>query len=163
MVLSRLLLPALLAALLIGALPGTTPPVQASTTTAQARSVIDFARAQIGKRYMSLGSGPAAYDCVGLVWRSFRENGIADRIGGRRSPSGYFTWFRQRGLVTRNPRPGDLVVWGSPPSHVGIYTGTRNGQAMTVSALVGGIKEHRVHGVTTPFKAYLRVSFNGAP
>lgn len=151
------------ATVLIAMLPAA--PIEASTgMPPEAKAVVSFARAQIGKPYKSLASGPSSYDCVGLTWRSFRVHELAATyIGGRRTPSGYYSWFANRGQITRNPKPGDLVVWGKPPSHVGIYTGTKNGHPMAVSALVSGVKEHRVHGLTTAFRAYLRVAFNGRP
>jgi peptidoglycan DL-endopeptidase CwlO len=155
---------ALLAATLLFSFAPAAPAEASTGMPAEAKKVITFARGQIGKPYRSLASGLDRYDCVGLTWRAFRIHDLAATyIGGRRTPSGYYNWFANRGQITRNPRPGDLVVWGKPPTHVGIYTGTKDGHPMAVSALVSGVKEHRVHGVTTPFRAYLRVAFNGKP
>jgi hypothetical protein len=153
----RLVLPVLLAALL---LVGTEPRPAAAQT--EAAAVLNFAQAQLGKRYEYGAIGLARYDCSGLVFRAFREAGLRDRIGGSRmSARGYFEWFRDRGLVTNNPRPGDLVAWGSPVSHLGIYIGTGgSGNHRAISALVNpwGVTDHRVDGINLAFRAFLRVN-----
>jgi uncharacterized protein YijF (DUF1287 family) len=148
-----------LAAVAFAVTPAT--PVQAND---DARAVVvKFARAQIGKPYKYATTGPATYDCTGLVIRTFKATGLGDLIGNKyRSARGTYTWFANQGLVTNNPKPGDLVAWGNPASHIGIYTGVKDGHPMTVSALTTGVKEHRVHSVTTKFRAYLRVPFDKA-
>ncbi|HVM29632.1 MAG TPA: NlpC/P60 family protein [Candidatus Limnocylindrales bacterium] len=153
----RIALPVFVAALLLAAWPAGN--VSANTP---AQAVVDFARSQIGKPYRYGTNGLSTYDCSGLVWRSFRVHGLQDLIGGARSSAGYFNWFRERGQLTSSPRPGDLVVWGNPVSHVGIYSGTSGGHPMAISALTSGVREHRVHAVTTPFRAYLRVAWGSA-
>jgi cell wall-associated NlpC family hydrolase len=152
----RFAVPFVLAALLM---VGVSPPEAAAKSEAQA--VLDFARSQIGKPYRFGATGLAAYDCSGFVYRAFQATGLLDLIGGkRRTARGYFNWFSERGRVTNNPRPGDVVVWGNPVSHIGIYSGTSNGHHMAISTLTSGVREHRVHGVTTRFRAYLRVNLD---
>lgn len=153
----RLVVPLVLAALLF---VGTEPrPVAAQS---EAAAVLNFAHAQLGKRYEYGAIGLATYDCSGLVFRAFRDAGLRDRIGGSRmSARGYFQWFRDRGLITNNPLPGDLVAWGSPVGHVGIYIGTGSaGNHRAISALVNpwGVSDHRVDGINLPFRAFLRVN-----
>ena len=138
-------------------------PVAAATAPAsEADAVVRFGKNQLGKPFRLGASGLRRYDCSGLVYRTFLETNLARRIGGNRSSRGYFHWFKQRGLVTPNPRKGDLVVWarkGEPVSHVGIYVGrNRYGQPMALSALTGGVAVHRVHGINKPLRAYLRVN-----
>ena len=113
---------------------------------------------QLGKRYKWGATGMRRYDCSGLVYRVFERNGLLKRIGGgRKTASGYYRWFRERGLATRsNPRKGDLVVWGRG-KHIGIYIG--NGRA--ISALTsGGVSRHSVKGLNVGFTAYLRVKLS---
>lgn len=160
----RLVVPFVLAALLfVGAQPR---PVAAQS---EAAAVLDFTHAQLGRPYEYGAIGLARYDCSGLVFRAFREAGLVDRIGNnRKSARGYFQWFRDRGLVTTNPLPGDLVAWGSPVSHIGIYIGTGSGgNHRAISALVNpwGVSDHRVDGINVPFRAFLRVDLerDGAP
>jgi hypothetical protein len=155
----RLVVPFVLAALLfVGA---EARPVAAQS---EAAAVLNFAQAQLGKRYEYGAIGLASYDCSGLVFRAFRDTGLVDRIGGSRmSARGYFRWFRDRGLITNNPLPGDLVAWGSPVSHIGIYIATGNaGNHRAISALVNpwGVSDHRVDGINLPFRAFLRVDLD---
>lgn len=132
-------------------------PVAAAST--QAGTIINFAEAQIGKPWRFNTTGLSSYDCSGLVWRTFSEAGLTSRIGGRQTARAYFNWFRDRGLATKSdPKVGDLIVWGRPVVHVGIYTGQNTlDQAMSVSTLTSGVKRHKVLGLTVGFRAYLHV------
>ena len=137
-----------------------------SAPSGQAGDVYTFARHQIGKPFRIGTDGLRRYDCSGLVYRTYAETGLLDRIGGsRRLARGYYRWFKRHGLVSRsNPRPGDLVTWhkkGSPRvTHIGIYIGrNQNGKPMAISALINpwGVSKHRVGAIHLQFKAYLHV------
>jgi cell wall-associated NlpC family hydrolase len=130
-------------------------PVQASGS--QADAVIGFARNQLGKGYSWGATGLRRYDCSGLVFRTFYEKGLLNKIGGsRRTAKGYYRWFKERGLASRyNPRRGDLVVWGYG-SHIGIYVG----DGMAISALTNGVRKHGIHAWTSNFTAYLHVNIS---
>lgn len=133
-------------------------PAEASRTEAQ--KVMGFAKNQLGKPYKWGATGLRRYDCSGLVYRAFKEAGVLRKIGGSRKTSrGYFRWFRDRGLITKNPKKGDLVVWGKPRvTHIGIFAGyNKRGKPMAISALRTGMARHKVHAMNTPFRAYLRV------
>jgi cell wall-associated NlpC family hydrolase len=132
----------------------------AAAATTQSAGIVSFAEAQLGKPWRFNTTGLSSYDCSGLVWRSFSESGLTSRIGGRQTARSYFRWFRDRGLTSRsNPKVGDLIVWGSPVVHIGIYTGVNSlGKAMSVSTLTSGVKRHTVFGLTVGFKAYLHVN-----
>lgn len=135
-------------------------PASAASLT-EAQRVIRWGKNQVGKNFRLGAIGLRRYDCSGLVFRTFYETGLSRRIGGHRTSRGYYKWFRERGLVTRNPRPGDLVVWGKrgqPVSHIGIYLGTnRYGQRIALSSLITGVAVHKVGGINLPVRAYLRV------
>jgi cell wall-associated NlpC family hydrolase len=154
------------AALLAVCAVATSQGQEAAAASTESGAVNSFARSQISKPYQLGANGMKRFDCSGLVFRTFREAGLARKIGGDRRARGYYWWFKNRGLITSKPRPGDLVVWahkGKPVSHIGIFTGyNRRGQPMTISALVNpyGVTEHRVHSINIPFKAYLRVRFD---
>jgi cell wall-associated NlpC family hydrolase len=77
-------------------------------------AVIAYARAQVGKRYSSGGSGPNAFDCSGLTMQAFRRAGLRlpHSSGGQAA--------RARSVSRSQARPGDLVVG---PGHVGVYMG----------------------------------------
>lgn len=140
-------------------------PAAAASTEADAIS--SFAAKQLSKPYRLGANGMQKFDCSGLVYRAYFETGLLGRISGQqRRANGYYNWFKDQGLLTNNPRKGDLVVWaykGHKVSHIGIFTGWNNkGQPMAISALVNpyGVTQHRVHGISIPLKAYLRVNLN---
>jgi cell wall-associated NlpC family hydrolase len=85
--------------------------------SAGAAAAIEEARRQIGKPYRYGGSGPDSYDCSGLTM-------VAWRAGGRSLPH---SAAAQQSSTSRIPidalQPGDLVFYGSPPYHVGLYVG----------------------------------------
>jgi len=139
----------------------------AAAATSESGKVSHFAQAQLSKPFKLGATGMDRFDCSGFIYRTYFETGLIDRISGKqRRARGYYEWFRAHGLITDNPRPGDLVVWAyknKPVSHIGIFTGWNNkGQPMAISALVNpyGVTNHRVSGISIPLKAYLRVNLN---
>ncbi|MFC5751665.1 C40 family peptidase [Actinomadura rugatobispora] len=80
-----------------------------------ARAALRFAREQIGKPYRWGAAGPRAYDCSGLVMRSWRKGGV--RLP-RVSYSQYSAVRRKVGI--KSLRPGDLVFFRGR-AHVGMY------------------------------------------
>ena len=124
--------------------------------------VFQFAKRQLDKPFKLGADGLRKYDCSGLVYRTFKENGLASLIGGDRRANGYYKWLKSRGRVTNNPKKGDLVVWAKPGrrvSHVGIFKGyNRRGKPLALSALTTGVSVHKVHRINKPLKAYLRVN-----
>jgi cell wall-associated NlpC family hydrolase len=82
-----------------------------------ASAVLSYAYAQVGKPYRFGGAGPGSYDCSGLTMRAWGAAGVslshsaaAQQHSGRRVPMSQL-------------QPGDLIFWGSPAYHVGIYVG----------------------------------------
>ena len=101
-------------------------------------------------------TGPQTFDCSGLVYRAFREVGLARRIGGEDTARGYYDRFRRLGRVSRvAPRIGDLVIYDNG-GHVGIYVG----RGKVVSALLSGVKRHDIRGLNIRFTGILRVQLN---
>jgi cell wall-associated NlpC family hydrolase len=79
--------------------------------------VIRTALAQIGKPYVYGAAGPDGFDCSGLTMFAFAAAGIA-------LPHSAEAQSRLGTPVARGDlRPGDLVFFYSPISHVGIYVG----------------------------------------
>jgi hypothetical protein len=137
--------------LLLGLAPAT--PVAAADPQTEAQQIIQIARNQLGDPWRLGATGPAAFDCSGLVIYAFTKAGDRAAIGsGRfRTARELYRWYQRRGLASRtNPKPGDLVVWGGG-THIGIYIG--NGKA--ISTLTSGVRIHDVHAVSAPFTAYL--------
>jgi NlpC/P60 family len=157
---ARAFIPALLAGLiLIGLAPA--ERAAAAEPTTEAQQIIQIAKAQIGDPWRYGAAGPSAFDCSGLVIYSFTAAGDGAAIGsGRyRSARALYDWFRGRGLASRtNPKPGDLVIWGSG-SHVGIYIGS----GLAISTLTSGVRVHGVTAVTASFTAYLHTGMSTKP
>lgn len=78
---------------------------------------IRFALKQIGDRYVFGAAGLVYWDCSGLTMRAYRQAGVS-------LPHSAAAQARYGKRVSLNQlRPGDLVFFGSPISHNGIYIG----------------------------------------
>lgn len=76
-----------------------------------------IALAQRGKSYVWGATGPESFDCSGLMQYSFKQVGInLPRTAAAQQEVGVY--------VPRDQlQPGDLVFFGSPAHHVGMYVG----------------------------------------
>jgi cell wall-associated NlpC family hydrolase len=83
-------------------------------------SVIDIAMQFMGVPYVWGGSSPGGFDCSGLVMYVFARAGISLPHSSR-AQFGYGVAVSRDAL-----QPGDLVFFGSPIHHVGIYVGGGN-------------------------------------
>ena len=99
-----------------------------------AGGVLGIAAQYEGIMYRYGGTTPAGFDCSGFTAYVFRQVGIS-------LPR---TAEAQRQAVTpvSNPQPGDLVFFGSPAYHVGIYAGNgmmwdspRSGKAVALRSI----------------------------
>lgn len=97
-----------------GAIPGLTGPAEASGRSAVALAA---ARSAVGAPYVWGASGPGSFDCSGLMQWAYARAGVslprtsqAQRYAGRQVP-------------LSQARPGDLVIYRSDASHVGMYVG----------------------------------------
>ncbi len=137
--------------------PGTPPAAApAPPVVSAAAVVVAFARSHLRARYRHDATGPSSFDCSGLMWRVFREAGLSGKVSTT-SARGIYLSYRARGLTSRkNPQIGDLIVWGHG-SHVGVYIG----KGLAISALVSGVRVHRVRAMFTPFTAYLHTHLSG--
>jgi peptidoglycan DL-endopeptidase CwlO len=91
---------------------------------------VAFARAQIGKPYISGAAGPHAYDCSGLTMAAWAKAGVKMSHGSRDQA------YEFPAVSLKDIQPGDLVVYYSTMHHVGIYVG-------------GGLIVHAPHSGTT--------------
>jgi peptidoglycan DL-endopeptidase CwlO len=103
--------------------PAARPAAPAAPVVADgeaAQTAVDTAMAQRGKPYVWAAGGPNSFDCSGLTAYAFRAAGI-------KLPHSSLSQSKMGQPVSRDQlRPGDLVFFYSPVSHVGIYIG--NGQ-----------------------------------
>lgn len=116
--------------------------------------VIRIAQRQIGDRYILGANGPRAFDCSGLILYAFREARELDWIGGMpRTANGFEEWARRRDRFHRSrPVRGDLVIWNGG-AHIGIYIG----RGRAISALIRGVRKHRVARFDGVLTGYVRV------
>jgi cell wall-associated NlpC family hydrolase len=89
------------------------PPAPNATVAA----IIQAALKQLGKPYVYGASGPDGFDCSGLTMYAFAAAGIAIP----HTAAGQATLGTT--VARADLRPGDLVFFYSPISHVGIYIG----------------------------------------
>jgi peptidoglycan DL-endopeptidase CwlO len=81
---------------------------------AQARFVVAFAAAQVGRRYCWGGTGPECFDCSGLVQTAWGAAGVRlPRTSGAMGAE-------LASVPLDEVRAGDILWW---PGHVGIYAG----------------------------------------
>jgi peptidoglycan DL-endopeptidase CwlO len=89
----------------------------ATGATAARAAALDHAMSKIGSPYRYGASGPNAFDCSGLVSWAFKKAGVS-------LPRTSRAMSRVGTPVSRDElRPGDLVFFYKPVSHVGIYIG----------------------------------------
>ncbi|HEX2902533.1 MAG TPA: C40 family peptidase [Jatrophihabitans sp.] len=95
------------------ALTNATPPVVGKGAAA----AIAEAKAQLGKPYVWGAAGPDSFDCSGLTMYAWAAAGVSLPHNAA----------AQQGMGTpvsqANLQPGDLVFFGSPAYHVGMYLG----------------------------------------
>ena len=78
---------------------------------------LKYALAQIGDRYVFGADGLTTWDCSGLTMRAFQAAGVSlPHSSAAQSRMGKSIPFGQK-------KPGDLLFFGRPVSHVGIYLG----------------------------------------
>jgi cell wall-associated NlpC family hydrolase len=82
-----------------------------------AQTAINTARAQLGKPYRYAGAGPDTFDCSGLTMYAWASAGVS-------LPHSSQAQFASLPHVAQSQlAPGDLVFFGSPIHHVGMYLG----------------------------------------
>lgn len=91
-------------------------PLPFAPGTATGERIVEAARQHLGKPYVWGANGPSAFDCSGLVFYSLNQAGI--KIGDT-TAAGY----QASGQPVTSPQPGDMVFFGHPAGHVGIYIG----------------------------------------
>jgi len=101
-------------------------------TTEAGLAIVNTAMKYLGVPYVYGGTSPACFDCSGLVYYVYKENGYS--ITRRAS----LQWFDGYSVTKAELQPGDLVFFSSNYSssieHVGIYIG----QAQFIHASSGG-------------------------
>ncbi|ABK61532.1 MULTISPECIES: C40 family peptidase [Clostridium] len=113
-------------------------PSRGSSAPASGNAIVSYAYNFLGVPYKWAANGPNSFDCSGFTCYVYAHFGIGlPRTSGSQSGTGSY--------VSRNSlQPGDLVFFGSPVHHVGIYVGggcyihaPRTGDVVKVSSLSG--------------------------
>jgi len=90
---------------------------KAGAVSGRAGKALQFALKQIGDKYVFGADGMTYWDCSGLTMRAFQSAGVS-------LPHSSRAQYNYGKLVKRsNLAAGDLVFFGRPISHVGIYLG----------------------------------------
>lgn len=98
----------------------TAAPSRNVPASALGSPVVEVAMQYVGVPYVWGGASPSGFDCSGLVKYAFGQLGVS-------LPHSSRALFDVGVAVAREDlRPGDLVFFGSPIHHVGIYVGGGN-------------------------------------
>lgn len=95
-------------------------PVAVPHAAGNAAAALRYAYAQLGKPYRWGGAGPGSFDCSGLTMRAWGAAGVS------LSHSSSSQQHQGTPVPLSALQPGDLIFWGYPAYHVGMYVG--NGQ-----------------------------------
>ncbi|MFI0983372.1 NlpC/P60 family protein [Streptomyces sp. NPDC021093] len=88
-----------------------------AASTAQGKQAVSYATDQIGDPYVWGAEGPDAFDCSGLTQQAWAS---ADRAIPRTSQE---QWRLLPKVSVADMQPGDLIIYFSDASHVGMYVG----------------------------------------
>jgi cell wall-associated NlpC family hydrolase len=98
-------------------------------------TAVSYAEDQLGKPYLFGGTGPAAFDCSGLVMMAYRAAGVdLPRTTYQQVYAGSAVYSLSQ------LQPGDLLFTpgsdgtAANPGHVGMYIGTYHGEGLVVQA-----------------------------
>jgi len=113
-------------------------------TRAPRGEVVSIARKYLGAPYRWAASGPNSFDCSGFTMFVYRQVGV-------RLPHSSRAQIHSGQRVSRSDlAPGDLVFFGSPIHHVGMYVG-------------GGMMIHAPHtGAVVSYASINRSNYAGA-
>jgi cell wall-associated NlpC family hydrolase len=78
---------------------------------------LKYALAQVGDVYVWAAAGPTRWDCSGLTMRSFQKAGVSLPHSSR------IQIKYGKNISSSSLKPGDLLFFGKPISHVSIYMG----------------------------------------
>jgi cell wall-associated NlpC family hydrolase len=113
---------------------------QANGVSGRAGAALKYALKQIGDRYVFGAAGPTLWDCSGLTMRAYQSVGVSMP----HSAAAQFNYGKRVSLKAL--RPGDLVFFGRPISHVGIYLGggrmvhaPRSGSRVKITEMMNGL------------------------
>ena len=112
-------------------------PNTSNGVNSKASKAFEFCKSKLGTPYLWGGTGPR-YDCSGLMMKAYASVGISiPRTSKQQSTFG-------KSVSKSNLQVGDLVFFGSPVHHVGMYCGNnqyihapKTGDVVKISSLSG--------------------------
>lgn len=118
-------------------------------TSAIGAKVVQYAQAQLGKKYVFATHGPNTFDCSGLTSAAYASAGISI------VPQSLVQWNTCIRLTEDQLQPGDLIFYYPTVHHVAIFVG--NGQLIEASE--PGVPVHQIpvyNDAQNPIKGYGR-------
>lgn len=101
----------------VAAAANVSAPAPAAAEASAGQKVVDAARSKIGAPYAWGAAGPNAFDCSGLTsWAHAQAGKSIPRTSQAQASAG-------QNVSLDALQPGDVIVYYSGASHVGIYTG----------------------------------------
>jgi cell wall-associated NlpC family hydrolase len=124
-----------------------TIPADAATPK---QNALTYARKQMGDRYSQANpQGPNHWDCSGLMQAAYKS-------AGKKLPrTAQAQYNATKHISLSAAKPGDLLFFGKSSksiTHVGIFTGYKNGKGYMVNANRGAYRGHKV--VEAPTSEY---------
>ena len=123
------------------------PTTTSAPVSGRAAAAVSYAMAQVGKAYVYGAAGPSAFDCSGLTMAAWGSAGVSLP----HSSSGQMGYGTP--VSTSSLRPGDLVFYYSPVSHVGMYIGNGmivNAENPSVGVRVAPLNSMPISGAVRP-------------
>jgi cell wall-associated NlpC family hydrolase len=124
------------------------PSSGTSAPSSAARQAVAYAKAQLGKPYIWGAEGPRGFDCSGLTMMAWKSAGVSiPRVS--RAQYGIGRHINSMSAL----EPGDLVFFGHPIHHVGMYVG--NGTMIEAPYTGANVRYHSINrsdyaGATRP-------------
>ncbi|GAA1472686.1 C40 family peptidase [Corynebacterium felinum] len=122
------------------------PKVEEVKTQSVGEAVLAAARSKIGAPYVWGAKGPNAFDCSGLTTWAYEQ------VGKKIPRTSYAQAAQGQRVAYQDLQPGDIVVFYSGASHVGIYAG--NGRV--VHAVTQGTPLQEAPMGNMPFHSAVR-------
>lgn len=97
--------------------PSQGPLPNAPAPNQRAGIAVDTAKAQLGKPYLWAADGPESFDCSGLTMYAWAKAGVSLPHSSRAQ------YASLPHVSIDNLAPGDLVFYGNPIHHVGMFIG----------------------------------------
>jgi murein DD-endopeptidase MepM/ murein hydrolase activator NlpD len=128
-------------------------PATKTSTTYKADKAVAFVKAQIGDSYLYGGTGPSAWDCSGLTQAAWKAAGISIPRTSQAQ------WKSLPHVSLSTLKPGDLIVFYSGATHIGIYIGDgkfvhapNSHRKVSVDTFSGYYRDHAIGAVRpTPY------------